>query len=223
MAVGRGVGVTFGVGFGVAVAFRVAVGLGVGVFVGRGVGVGVALACFFVMAELEFSFSRVFWPAFPSAVSPLAFWKAFTAASVAGPKSPSADPVYHPSSFSRRCSARTSSESVKPRCRLFGVGVGVAGAGVTTWMVGRGVAVAEEAPPCPPLPLPWGSGVRVERMMVLDWAVTSGRTETVYPGSGVAVTPDTVPHSLHPALPWAGDGVGVGRGSTVPCGRELVV
>jgi hypothetical protein len=80
VAVGLGVAVTRFVGLGVAVGFLV-------VF-----GVGVALACFFVSAELEFSFSSVLAPAFPSAVKPLAFWKAFTAASVPAPKSPSTEP-----------------------------------------------------------------------------------------------------------------------------------
>ena len=53
----------------------------------------VALACLAVTAFLEFIFDRVFSPTLPSAVRPFAFWKAFTASSVAGPKSPSADPL----------------------------------------------------------------------------------------------------------------------------------
>ena len=74
-------------------AVGLAVFFAVGFAVAFDVGFGVALASFFDMALLLFSFSRVLVPALPSAVRPLAFWKALTAASVPGPKSPSALPV----------------------------------------------------------------------------------------------------------------------------------
>ena len=51
------------------------------------------LACFAVFAFLSFSFFSVCSPTLPSADSPFAFWKAFTAFSVSLPKSPSMLPV----------------------------------------------------------------------------------------------------------------------------------
>ena len=79
VAVGRGVFVFFGVGF------------AVGLFVFFGA--AVARASFALTAVFVFIFASVCFPTLPSALSPFAFWKAFTAASVAGPKSPSALPL----------------------------------------------------------------------------------------------------------------------------------
>ena len=80
-AVGRGVP------FNAAYKFYVLVHLAVAF------GAAVALACLALTALVPFIFARVFSPTLPSAVRPLAFWNAFTASSVAGPKSPSADPL----------------------------------------------------------------------------------------------------------------------------------
>ena len=66
----------------------------------------------FLIASLLYRRPRVTVPALPSAVSPLRCWKAITAASVTMPKLPSAVPLRYPSSFSRRCSARTASPSL---------------------------------------------------------------------------------------------------------------
>src|SRR5688572_25396514 len=53
------------------------------------------------------SLSQVFGPTTPSAVRPLAFWNAFTAAVVFGPNWPSAAPALKPSWLSRFWSAVT--------------------------------------------------------------------------------------------------------------------
>ena len=47
--------------------------------------------------------------------------------------------------------------------------------------------------------------------MVLLWGVVSGSTETLTPGCGVGVVPETVPQSLQPPLP-PDAGVGVSAG-----------
>ena len=70
-----------------------AVARGAAVALAVALGVAVAFAALAETAFFEFSFSRVCFPALPSAVSPLAFWKAMTAFSVAGPKSPSTWPL----------------------------------------------------------------------------------------------------------------------------------
>ena len=46
-----------------------------------------------LIALFAFILARVFSPTLPSAVRPFAFWNSFTAVSVAGPKSPSAEPL----------------------------------------------------------------------------------------------------------------------------------
>lgn len=86
----------------------------------------------------EYSFLSVFGPAMPSSHSPIFFWKARTAASVAPPNSPSALPPSQPRAIRRVCIVRTSLP-LEPILRYLSVTLGVlVGLGVR---VTRGVAV----------------------------------------------------------------------------------
>ncbi len=93
---------------------------------------GVAVAAGAFLALEEYSFSKVRFPALPSAAKPLLDWKAFTAASVAAPKVPSTLPLRYPKVFRACCIRFTSSLlspsfsvlTVPPLLLLVGVGVG---------------------------------------------------------------------------------------------------
>ena len=94
--------------------------------------------------------------------------------------------------------------------------MGVAGAAVTTLMVGRGVGVLTTTLPAVVAAVA-GAGVAVVKVMTLDWgwAVTRGTAET----AGFAVWPETVPQSFHPP-PVVGVGVAAGCGV---CAMPLLV